>query len=354
MLFTVVALASGIGLAWWLEQPSEPPCLGVVACRSTWITSNVDGVVTDLVAEQGTEVDLEQPLLTLADSQLERALQTQRTEVASLQTELERTLAAVDLELNWRMRTIDAELFEMQLQAANILKEKYDHELQRSMLADLLAGEEFVVLDDDNSLIEALMNTDRMPRSKRMATILELETVNNHAEVSAAQLEICEQRQEDLRDLKTNLPDQIRRSLGVPVAEAKLAQAKEELARLEAERESLTLAATAIGKVGVFKVREGDHLRRGTPIVELLDEAKRHLIVEVPSQQITSYAIGTELDLVFPGSCYRTGKVHSIAPQANQRLELGSDATITIQVEQSGQVWPEVPMGSVVSVQLAG
>ena len=76
----------------------------------------------------------------------------------------------------------------------------------------------------------------------------------------------------------------------------------------------------------------------------------------VPSSQITEFTVGRELDLMFPGKQERTGKVLSVAPQAEPHdivTSTAGDAMVIVRVEQSGKLWPEVPLGSHVKVRLA-
>ena len=355
-LFAVIALTFGVLLAWWIERPAGPECFGTLTAQTTYVAANREGVVLEYATLEGAEVGIGDPLVRLGDASLERDIMAQEREIASLQAEVERTRAAVDLEVAWRTRALDADISEIQLRSASLLREKFDFELRRSMLADLLSGQDLVLLDSEDSLFQSMVINSKVPRSDRLATVLQLETTTNAAEVTAAQVEICEQHHTRLTDLRQQIPDQVRKSLGEDVAQTNLARAQEELDWLIAQREDLTVVSHAIGKVGVFKVRLGERLEPGTPIVDLLDDAQRYLIVDVPSHDITEFNIGTLLTLIFPGDNHRTGQVFSIAPQAapaQQSAVSSPDSSIAVHVEQTGQVWPDVPIGSRVRVRIA-
>jgi multidrug resistance efflux pump len=367
--FAVMALVAGIALAVWIDRPGGPKCIGILSARTTFVTAETEGTLAEFLVSEGEPVSIGDPLIRMTDERLERSILAKRREISSLESELQRALATAELELKWRTRTVEAEICEIQLRSATFLKEKFDYELQRSMLADLLSGNDVVTLDGGPSSPEPWLpevwssnhGNDplvlmRRPRPERLTTVLHLEAAANAAEVSAAQVEICEMRQQRLERLKEELPNQVRRTAGVDVAEANLARAREELEQMEAEQNDLTVPSPAIGTVGVFRVRRGDHLVPGTPIVELLDDSQRHLVVNVPSQEITSFGLGTRLKLLFPGKVEREGKVVRISPQATHSAGQGppdADTTILVHVEQKGRLWPEVPIGSQVRVQLA-
>lgn len=354
VLFSVAALVAGISLALWIDRPRGPVCTGVLAARTTYVAADAEGTLAEFIVRQGDSVAMSTPLVRLVDERLDRSLSAKQREIAALESELQRTRAAAELELNWRTRTLEAEICEIQLRSATFLKEKYDYDLQRNMYSDLLAGRDFAMLDDPHALFQSVVLDRRLPQPERLATVLQMEAAANAADVSAAQMEICILRQRRIETLLEDLPQQVRRTMGVDVAEASLARGREELRQLEAQQQELTIRSPAIGTVGVFKVRRGDHLLPGTPIVELLDESKRHLSVAVPSQEITSFVVGTRVKLTFPGNARREGEVVSVAPQARPAdtgTTAPSDATVEVLVEPRGLLWLDVPIGSQVRVQ---
>jgi multidrug resistance efflux pump len=353
-MFLVLALGAGSALAYSLRCPRYPQCAGSLSARTTYVIADREGTLSDFLVESGAQIGLNQPLLHLVDPALLAEIQRKQREIATLESECERQLAEYELELDWRMRTINAEICEVQLKSASFLKEQYNHELRRTMLADVLQGDSFVMHEGADALFESLVLGRHLPGPQRTSTMIELEAAANNAEVSQAQVEICDQQIKFLKELRDKLPEQIRRSAGVEVGQARLAQAREELQLLQQQSERLTLVSPAIGQVGVFQVRRGDHIRVGTPIVELLDSSQRYVIAEVPSQQIVNYTIDARVTLTFPGQQLREGRVYAIAPQSQPQAEStlrAGDSQIAVHIEQVGEVWPEVPIGSRVMVQ---
>lgn len=352
--FAVTALVLGIGLAVWLETPKGPECIGILTARTTHVMAPTDGIVAEWTVQEGELVTLGDALLRFDDATLTSRILDKKREIAALESALQQSLASAQLELDWRLRTLESELCDIQLRSASFLKEKYNFELQRSMLSDVLAGREFVMAEGATSLFDEMISGEKTGANHRMATVLEMELAANAAEVSAAQVEICAIREKQLLDLKESLPKHIRRTQGVDVAEANLNRAQAELDQLLTEQTELTINSPAIGKVGVFQCRAGDQLKAGEPIVELLDDSKRHLVVYVPSQQIPLFELQTVVDLKFPGGDTYAGTVTSIAPQAKPHTLPGdpaNDTMILVHVEQSGRVWPNLPLGSQVRVR---
>ena len=351
-----MALAAGTALAYSIHCPRHPQCSGYVAVRTTHVISDRAGQLAEFLVQEGDAVGLTQPLVQLADTQLQDQISQKQEEISILQSELKRALASSELETDWRMRTLEAEICEMQLKSASYLKERYNFEMRRTVLADILEGDALVLNDSGIPFYQSLIPGKETEGLDRTASILELEAAANSAEVCAVQVELCDGQLKLLRELQKRLPDEIKRSFGVDVAEAKVQQAGRELEQLQKRESALTVASPAIGQVGVFQVKKGDHLEPGTPIVELLDASQRYLVVHVPSRQITNFHVDSRVRVIFPGNKLREGRVFSVAPQAVPNhaapISVGEDAPIAVHVEQVGEVWPEVPMGSRVTVEV--
>ncbi|MFG0294913.1 MAG: HlyD family secretion protein [Maioricimonas sp. JB045] len=355
VLVVAVALAAGIGLARWINHHGGPTFQGRLTAHTTVVTASRPGRLSDLLTAEGDRVRIGDPLVTLADEDLQEQIQQQTAEVARRQVELETAQAQAALEIEWRQRAIDNEIHEIRLASAGYLKEKFEHELQRSMLADLLTSGEVASLDDGSDAFKSLVLEEQMPSSRRVSTLLQMEAAANAAEVSSARVEMCDADLKRLSSVRDRLPELVRNASGVDVAESRLAEATAQLERLKARQTSLTVHSPAIGVVGVFQKRPGDHVKPGDVIVELLDDARCQLTVEVPSEYIDDIAPDCEMTLTFPGREVRSGRVVSIAPQARPRTDavgLG-ETSVRVRVEQAGELWPTVPFGSRVDVQIA-
>jgi multidrug resistance efflux pump len=356
-LVALAALAAGIGLVWGLGRDASPTFGGSLVVRTTQVTAERAGMLTEHLVRPGERVTLGTPLVSLADSELQTRIAVQREALLMLRSQVTQAEAQADVELAWRMKELDDQLLDTQLRSADFLKEKFDYELQKSMWADLLSGQQTVMFGQGDGVYESIVLKNHIPSQQRIDAVMRVESAANAIDVAAAQVEICEARLQQLRGLKAELPARIREKSGVSVAGERLAQAQAELARCEAQQSGLTITSPAVGAVGVFRKQAGDHVLPGDAIVELLDDVQRWIVVDVPSAQIRDFTIGRKLDLVFPGADRRTGKVFSIAPQAQPRVPGTSpalgDALIAVHVEPCGKTWPELPIGSQVEVRLA-
>ena len=350
---TLALLAGGVA-AWWVRGGASPSFPGYLEARTTQVCATRFGLVSSRLVPEGTDVTLRRPLVCLSDPQLEEKIEEQSELVASLEQGLKKAIADADLEIEWREKDLVAQICEVKLRSAGYLKEKFNYELRKNMLADVLASNETAMFDDGDVLFRSMILDQRIPDAERMNTALRMETASNAADVSAAQVEICDQQIKQLEKVAKDLPARIRRKVGVEAAEANLSRAKDSLAKLTARRDQLTVLSPAIGRVGVYRVSEGDRVEPGMPLVELLNDAKRFLKVEVPSTSIAQVKIDGEVELTFPGNIVRTGRVYSIAPQAEPRTDrTASDPVVIVYVEPSGLPWPELPFGSRVNVRLA-
>ena len=349
-----LALFAGGAAAWWVGGGTALTFPGYLEARTTQVCATRFGLVSSRLVPEGTDVTLRRPLVSLSDSLLEERIEEQTELVASLEQGLRKVIADAELEIEWREKELVAQICETKLRSAGYLKEKFNYELRKNMLADVLASNETAMFDDGDVLFRSMVLDQRIPDSERMNTALRMETASNAADVSAAQVEICDEQIKQLEKVAMDLPTRIRRKVGVEAAEANLSRAKESLAKLTARRDQLTVLSPAIGRVGVYRVAEGDRVEPGMPLVELLDDAKRFLKVEVPSTSIARVKILGEVELTFPGDVVRTGRVYSIAPQAEPRVDRSTaDPVVMVYVEPSGLPWPELPFGSRVNVRLA-
>lgn len=350
----IASLVAGAAVAVWIERHGNVRFDGYLAAHTTPVIAEHPGRVATMVKSEGDRITIGDSLLTLTDSQLVQEIVTQKDEVAHAGIHLEHCLAEAALDLQWRTNEIDQRIVDFQLRSAGFLKEKYDYELQKSMLTDMLASNQTASLSDADTMFKAFVVEGGLPEVERMTAALKLETVVNATDVSTAQVEICDQQLKRLEGIKATLPATVRRKSGVDSAEASLARSKSMLERIEGRRTELNVASTAVGKVGVFRVQVGDHVQPGQTIVELLDDARRHLRVEVPSAKISGLAVAQGVNVTFPGGVKRTGRIDSIAPQAipTDANSHGSESIIIVHVEQTGALWPDLPIGTRVDVSL--
>ncbi len=136
--------------------------------------------------------------------------------------------------------------------------------------------------------------------------------------------------------------------------ETRIATAREQLAEFEKQRESLTVVSSSHGIVGTIHHGPGDQVAAGDPLIELLDDERRHLVACIPSRAATKLRPGTRVDLIFPGREPRIGLVAAIPPHAipADQSRPADDSQVEVKVEPAGKLWPKLPVGSRVQVQV--
>ena len=350
----VGALLAGVGVAIWIERHGVVRFDAYLEAHTTPVTAEHPGRVEALAKKEGDRVTIGDPLLSLTDSQLVHEIATQKDEVVRAEIQLSQCLAEADLDLQWRTNEIDQLIVDYQLRSASYLKEKYDFELQKSMLTDMLAENQTASLQDADMIFKSHVVEGGAQGVDRMTNALKLETMVNATDVSTAQVEICEQQLKRLEEIKITLPAIVRRKAGVDAAESALARSKSNLDRIEGRRTELTVASRAVGKVGVYRVRVGDHVQPGQTIVDLLDDARRYLRVEVPSSKFSGMKVSQNVEITFPGRAKRTGCIEFVPPEVDptDANSHGADSLIIVRVEQTGELWPDLPVGTRVDVSL--
>ena len=134
------------------------------------------------------------------------------------------------------------------------------------------------------------------------------------------------------------------------MAEARLAQATDQLSSLNQQKSAMTVTASGHGLVGSYAKHAGDPVSAGEPLVMVLDRDRPSIEVDVPSRDIGRVKVGQSVHLEIAGE-ERAGRVESISPQAHRR-DQSADSWIAVCIRPSGRLWPEVPIGSAVSVRL--
>jgi len=202
------------------------------------------------------------------------------------------------------------------------------------------------------------MPQQNLPGEDQFRRLLRQESFRSAADVYSTQIRLCDQRLDQLRQLKAGLPQRIRRAKGVDVIETRLTAARQMLKQLESRQPLISLRASGYGTVGVYRKQRGEKVAAGGTIVELLNERQRYLIVQVPSREMTHFAPGTVVSLRFAGGEQRGGIVLSVPPQTLERnsrqdtSDRSGDVPIPVRVDPSGRLWPSVPIGSIVTVTL--
>ena len=353
LLLTAIALVGGVAFSCWLARAGYERHTGYLQAKSRTITAGREARIASIDVRPGQIVEPGAALIHLKDLELEEQRLRKQREITSLEAELTQVRAKATIEFSARRQALEAEVFDTRLKAAQYLKQQFS---QRAGAVDAApvhidpfeeSGDPTYLMMSHHERRPALANHDAALAAIRREAALQ------SIEISGGQIDLCHQHLAELKDRLDNLEEQILEAMGAKVAQARLDQAKDELAQLDREQQSLTLTAEVHGTVGVFLKEPGEHVSAHEPIVELLDEDQPYLMVRVPSSRIADFQPGAEVALVFPGGVSGAGRVESIPPQVAPLpgvRELGLDL-VTVHVAPAGRLWPSIPFGSVVEVR---
>lgn len=358
LMLCAASLAAGIGVAKWLDVRGSISYGGALQSRTTSITADRTARIQEILLVPGQRVVPGDKLLQLTDDQLATRIVEKQRELLELEADLKRAQASAAVEIEWRKRELNGEIFQTQMKVSSVTQERtarqveqlawQDHlkslppELTGPAVADAVLPVRSVILDSP------------FADERKLQAILREDAAAIAAEALTEQLALCDAQLERLRKLERELPEKVRVSVGVDLIETRIAGTHEELAALEAQQQSLIVVSPAHGIVGTIHQRCGDQVTAGTPLVELLDDERRHLVACIPTSAATKLQSGTKVELIFPGRQNRIGLVAAIPPHAipADRRSASADSQVEVKIEPAGKLWPKLPVGSRVQVQV--
>lgn len=355
----IVALLCGLGATLWISRAGEVRLIGYLHAEQSVVYAPHSGRVEAVQARSGELVKPRQPLIQLTDNALNHEISAKSREVTSLQAALEQCRAKAEVQMSLKRKDVDDDLLRTRLEATKFLREHYaanfEHVSLRNFAKQGTTGQWLAATPDFLNQPERFFNSIpadslALPNEMKFTSVMRQELVRNIAETNKASAELCDQHIDKLEKLRDNLPEMIRKAAGVDVAEAKLAQAAEQLEALNQQKAAMSVVSPGHGIVGAYSKHAADPVGVGEPLVTIHDRERPFVEVDVPSREVIRLHVGQTLLLDFAGE-HRTGRVEFICPQAHNRNG-DSDSWITVRVSPAGKLWPEVAIGSAVSVRM--
>ncbi len=347
----MMALIAGVLAIRFADRGPSAQHRGRITARIIPLNAEREGRLARLLVAEGAPIRIGDPIVTLSDMSPDGKRERLEQDLAQLKADLDRALAQADLDLEWRIKDVNAEIFTARLQSAELLEEKYRHEIEKVALADILTSNSTALWMPKDSVFDAVVMQDSENQQGRLSTVLRVEAAANSADVCSAQVEMCDEQVATLEALRDSLPERVRRSVGVDVVERQIQLAEDELERLTTERGEVTIVSPVIGQAGIFLRHPGDFVRVGDRIVEIFDDVHRFVVVEVPSSDVGPFKVGQEFPLTFPGDVQRLGRVSRVAPQAIASAS-ADETSVRVHLEPVGLLWPHVPIESQVVVSV--
>ena len=349
-----LAVIAGTGAAWLIEWSGERAYPGSLQSRTTLVTSNCAARIREQSVKAGQSVSPGDPLFQLVDVQLEDRLIAKRREIAELEAEVNRARCLAEIDLAWRRRDLQAEVFETQLKEAGLSQEKLNKQVEQLAWKDHLASVESqispMVAEVDHPF-RSLSKELHLPDDRRLQAMLREDAAAASAETLATQIELCEERLKKLAALDKDLETKIKSASGVDVNEARLNGAKQELTALESQWKDLTITSPTYGTVGEIRFQSGDRVPSGGTLVEILDNIQPHVVAHLPSGPASRLPHGTKVSLIFPSNDRRIGIISEIPPHVTS-ADHSADSYVAVKIEPAGKLWPRLAIGSGVKVLL--
>ena len=355
----VVALFSGLGVTFCLARAGEVRLIGFLRAEQSVVYAPHSGRIEAVQARSGEAVKPRQSLIRLADDSLDQEITAKSREVTSLQAALEQCRAKAEVQMSLQRKNVDEDLLRTRLEAAKFLREHYaanfEHVSLRSFAKESSTGRWLAATPDLLNQPERIFNSIPAepvitPDEMKFTAVMRQELARNNAETNKASSELCDQHIVKLEQLRESLPEMIRKAAGVDVAEAKLAQATEQLESLNRQKAAMSVTSPGHGIVGAYSKHVADPVGVGEALVTIHDRERPFVEVDVPSREVIKLQVGQSLHLDFAGED-RTGRVEFICPQAHNRNDY-ADSWITVRVRPAGKLWPDVAIGSAVSVRM--
>lgn len=353
VLLVLMALVAGGGAAWFLEGKGLPSFHGTIAARTTVIAATQAARVDAVLAKSGQAVVPGDALFQMGDSQLQDRLARKQKEIAQYESDVNRAKATADVELAWRRRELQTEIFETQLKLAALAQEKLNKQVEQIAWKEHLASTDAGELSASNrdNPFRAISLEVHSPDERRLQAMLREDAAAASVEGLTAQIALCEERLKKLDSLEKQIESKVIESSGTHAAEMRLASAKQELANLESQSTGLSVVSPTYGLVSAVKLQSGDRVVSGEKLVEILDDQQPHIIAQIPSSLASSLKQGSKVTILFPAEQKRIGIIASIPPQTISIAGL-PESVLEIKIEPAGKLWPKLAIGSNVKIQL--
>lgn len=356
LLVTIVAVSAGTASAIGLQSMGKCEVVGYLKVDQKIISAEEEALISDVFVREGQLVEAGQPLAKVQNRQLAQRIDEQQTIVAGLKSRFDQLNAKFDLEMAWRNREIDQEIFQAEIDASEYLREKYTSEMQSIAWRDMLDSYGGIASTDDSiGLYRELMTSgESLPDDFLITVMLRQGAAQNAVEVYQAQVELCNRRLQRLKQTKETLPDTLQTSLGLTELQREYDIAADKLKRLQATPAEYDVKAEQNCRILEISAKQGTDLTPEQKLMVVLPDETRHIEAYIPSSKIHRFPEGQAVTVRFAGNVQRQGRIVHV-PLLTSREFQGSltkltDPHIIVRIAPEGALWPDVPFGSQVKV----
>lgn len=381
MALICCGLFVGCLLVYWMSLQSNAPLRGVLSADITSLRVPAESRLLSVDVTPGKEVFSGDQLLTLEKTEHLAMIQLQERRVLDLERQLQQAEAQAALDLAWRTRELDRELSDVRTRAHLIqeVKRSSDDEVYRTTSssgrirrigalgvvdARMASGSRYYSAQKKPARANTMIfisgasgesSVDVRPpvpltlpvQAKAQPVRLASEpAADGILSVEARSVELRLERLEELREV---LPQQVRRAAGVESMRVQFDEAIQRLKEMKTLSRDVAVLCPAYGKVGQIRYKAGDTMSTGEIMLKILHVDRRYVIINVPTHRVNEIEPGTIVDLIFPGNDRYRGKVSNL-PMLAETSRPEDTSLVTVRVEPTGRLWPEIPVGSHIDV----
>lgn len=373
------SLLAGCLIVYWLGTRSNYPVAGVLSADITSIRVPANSRLIQAHVNPGDEVFSGDVLLTLEKSEHLSIIADQKQRVQELERQLQKAQAQASLDLEWRTRELEREISDVRTRAHLIqeVKVPLPEPLRAATCPVLPNGTPTRTVSQSRTVTEyrPARATNRMifvagrtgessldiprpnvvpqprplPHNELPQTVLASGPKTDMLSIEAQAIEGRLQRLEDLRN---TLPEQVKRAAGVESIRVQYEQASQRLENFRSVSREVDIESPGYGKVGLIRYQTGDQMSSGEVMLKILHTDRRYVLMYVPSRRVNEVQIGMEVALVFPGKEVYRGRVADLPMLADPSSQR-DQSYVPVRVTPTGKLWPEIPIGSQIDIQLA-
>jgi len=329
--------------------------------------------------QPGDEVFSGEVLLTLEKLDHLRTIEAQQVRVRELQNELQKAEAQARLNIDLKQSEIECQLFELQAQLESARADSpAEADAAPAVVLSETAGKELplVTVSSSNEVTQhrprpggLIFFSGESGQATPFTAMQEAATAAGEApnfslppaakpvsgpsapKPSADEVRIVdlESRLRKLEDLQELMPDRILQAAGIEQMRMHLEDARKTLEAMQSASREISVVSPSYGVVGQIRHRAGDLLESGDVLLKILHSERRFVVVYVPTDAIGQLQSGSRVKLRYPGHEEYEGLVTAI-PSIVDAASPGTSTLAAVRVEESGRMWPELPIGSRVDV----
>ncbi len=352
ILLIMLAFGLGYTITRVLELSHSTPVTGHLYSKSTAVYATETGVIQKFLTRTGELADETSSLCVIQNITLTKQLKEQTKRVLKLKQNLKVASAKSEIELAWRNKSLENEILQTRLNAANYLQEKYNQQIEKYAWKKYLNRPRPVShLKKPDEIFRTDNGIHDLDRFLIRAQ-LEQESAQNAEEVTTVQLRLCEKRLDSLKKLKKELPQKLSDSFGITTIQNNLSNEEKKLAALKQREIKQDIKANAYGIVGPMYHSSGETINKGEKLLDIYHMDHLFIKASFPSLMATKVQNGTEVRLYFPNGEKRKGRIkHKSFIAAKDASNSSGAPEVEIIVEPFGKNWPEVAFGTAIQIQ---